>query len=159
MAECCPPGDEASSPSKTTHGLCSLCGGRGTRVSTLTVKSLVRQHSRVAAAPNLYFFCRNRACDVVYFAEKHAFLTRDLKVRVGMKESLDPIPLCYCFAYTREDICRDMDVSGSSRILMHIKAEIRDGFCSCEVKNPSGTCCLGEIVATIQGFKKNFPAS
>ena len=76
-------------------------------------------------------------------------------MRVGIKETTEPMPLCYCFEYSREDIRRDIDVSGSTLILERIKAEVQEGFCACEVKNPSGACCLGDITRTIQELKKH----
>ncbi len=102
-----------------------------------------------------YSFCRTPDCDVVYFAGQAVFNRPDLKVRVGIKETADPIPLCYCFGYTREDIRRDIETSKSAAIPEKIKAEIQGGFCACEVKNPSGTCCLGDITRAIQKSKKD----
>jgi mercuric ion transport protein len=34
---------------------------------------------------------------------------------------------------------------------MGITAEVKAGNCACEVKNPSGKCCLGEIARAAQG--------
>lgn len=89
-------------------------------------------------------------CDVVYFSPVGTFVKSDLKVRVEIKEREDPIPLCYCFEYTGAHVRRDMEAFGMTEIPEHIKAEIQAGFCSCEVKNPSGTCCLGEVVRAIK---------
>jgi hypothetical protein len=131
-----------------------MCGTKGKTVATITVKSLVREHAAVPAAA-LFSFCRTPGCDVVYFSDQGVFKKADLKVRVGIKETTEPMPLCYCFEYSREDIRRDIDASGSTLILERIKAEVQEGFCACEVKNPSGACCLGDITRTIQEFKKH----
>jgi hypothetical protein len=109
----------------------------------LTVKSLVRNHAAVPSRS--YRFCRTRDCDVVYFADVVIFRKPDLKVRIGIKETDDPIPLCYCFGYTREDVRRQIRERGSTDIPHLITAEVKGGFCACEVKNPAGSCCLGEI--------------
>ncbi len=89
--------------------------------------------------------CRRTATGFVYFGEDRVFHKSDIKVRVGLKETEDPVPLCYCFDYTRADIERDIEQHGLSEILKRVKAEVQGGFCACEVKNPSGDCCLGEI--------------
>jgi len=102
-----------------------------------------------------YSFCRTADCEVVYFSDQAVFKKPDLKVRVGIKETTDPIPLCYCFAYSREDVHRDIESTGSTTILEEIKAEVQGGFCACEVKNPSGACCLGDITRAIQEAKKH----
>ena len=149
--------------STTTDGACSLpsnktgdcpsCGKKGKPVAVVTVKSLVRNHTRVPASVS-YEFCRTPDCDVVYFSDQAVFTKPDVKVRVGVKETADPVPLCYCFDYSREDVRRDIETAGMTRILDDIKAEIQGGFCACEVKNPSGACCLGDITRAIQEAKK-----
>ena len=149
--------------STTKEGTCSLptsnpevcpsCGKKGKPVAVLTVKSLVRDHMRVPASVS-YSFCRTMDCEVVYFSDQAVFTKPDVKVRVGIKETADPIPLCYCFDYSRENIRRDIEAAGKTSVLEEIKAEVQSGFCACEVKNPSGTCCLGDITRAIQEAKK-----
>ena len=131
---------------------CPKCGQRGKSVSVLTVKSLVRQHTRVPV--DSYLFCRTPDCDLVYFSAGAIFRKRDLKVRVGLKEHEDPIPLCYCFDYSRADIRNDIETKGSTTILERIKAEVGAGYCACEVKNPSGDCCLGDVTRATREAKR-----
>ena len=153
MPACCSgQGDACKLPQARQPGWCPRCGKKGRSVSTLTVKSLVRDHTRVSATGS-YYFCRTPECEVVYFAPEGVFHKPDLKVRVGVKEQEDPITLCYCFHYTRADVRRDMEERGRSEIPERIKAEVQAGFCACEVKNPSGSCCLGEITRAIQEAK------
>lgn len=85
-----------------------------------------------------------------YFSDREMFQKTDIKVRVGIKEVDDPIPLCYCFGYTRENVRTDIEGRGSTEIPDRIKAEIQGGFCAGEVKNPSGDCCLGNGMKAIQ---------
>ncbi len=149
MSDCCAPDSAACSLPQGRPGFCPACGSKGKSVSTLTVKSLVREHTKVVT-PATYSFCRSAECDVVYFADGIVFRKEDVKVRVGIKEKEDPIPLCYCFDHTSRDIRRDLEARGSTDIPARIKAEVQGGFCACEVKNPSGACCLGEITRAIQ---------
>jgi hypothetical protein len=132
---------------------CPKCGAEGKSVKTITVKNLVRDHMRVLADTH-YSFCRTQDCDLVYFSATQVFARADLKVRVGIKEQEAPIPLCYCFGYDREDLRRDIDGHGVSGIPDRIKAEVKGGFCACEVKNPSGGCCLGNVNRVIMDLKK-----
>ena len=69
----------------------------------------------------------------------------DVPVRVGLKEREDPVPLCYCFGFSLADVRREIAETGRCGIPARITAEVRAGRCSCEVKNPSGVCCLGEV--------------
>ena len=156
MSGCCT--DHCESPAPAAEGgVCLECGKKGKPVATLTVKSLVRGHTRVL--PGSYLFCRTRDCDVVYFSETVRFRKPDLKVLVGLKESKDAAPLCYCFDYSRADIRKDTEQRGSTGILERIKAEVKAGYCACEVKNPSGDCCLGDITRAIQEAKALAAAS
>lgn len=150
MSSCCPVAeDQARRLAEAEPITCPDCGNKGKPVPTLTVKSLVRDHLRVYAKAS-YWFCKTPPCDVVYFGLDTAFRKPDLKVRVGIKEREDPIPLCYCFGYTRADVRREIETLGSTDIPDRIKAEIQAGFCACEVKNPSGACCLGEVTRAIK---------
>ncbi len=149
VSDCCnTPNDRG----KTTANICPSCGRKAQPVAVLTVKSLAIDHARVNAESS-YFFCRTPDCSVVYFSNGYAFHKSDLKVRVGLKETEDPVPLCYCFGYAREDLRREIEVYGTSEIPGRIKAEVQAGFCACEVKNPSGNCCLGEVNRAVVEMK------
>ncbi len=150
MADCCSTAkDGVCTVPAAKPGFCPACGKKGKPVPTLTVKSLVRDHTRVARSGS-YSFCRTPKCDVVYFSDNATFRKPDLKVRVGIKETEDPVPVCYCFDYGRADIRRDIEELGSTKIPDEIKEEIQGGFCACEVKNPSGSCCLGDVNRAVQ---------
>ncbi len=158
MSDCCSSDSGAAcSLPETKPGFCPLCGSKGKSVSTLTVKSLARDHTKVATVAD-YSLCRNPDCAAVYFSGEIVFTKRDVKVRVGIKEREDPIPVCYCFGYSRQDIRRDIEKHGRTEILSRIKAEVQGGFCACEVKNPAGTCCLGDITRAVQEIRAETPA-
>jgi hypothetical protein len=98
-----------------------------------------------------YYFCDASDCEVVYFASNAAaprFSREDLVVRVGAKEMADPIAICYCFGFTRQDIWAEIRSTGKSTVAARIRAEVEAGRCACEVKNPSGKCCLGDVRRT-----------
>ncbi len=154
MSDCCSTTKDGSCSLPTSNpGVCPSCGKKGKPVAVLTVKSLVRDHTDVRTSLS-YSFCRTVDCDVVYFSDQGVFTKSDVKVRVGIKETANPIPLCYCFDYSRENIRRDIESSGSTTVLEDIKAEVQGGFCACEVKNPSGACCLGDVTRAIQEERK-----
>ena len=139
-------------------GACPACGTKGQAVQVLTVKSLVREHARVSPKAS-YMFCRSPECDVVYFSADGIFRKPDVKVRVGLKEKEGPIPLCYCFDYTLEHVQRDLAERGGTDVPDRIKAEINAGFCACEVKNPSGKCCLGNVTKAVQEARASLAVS
>jgi hypothetical protein len=71
-------------------------------------------------------------------------------VRVGAKEEADPIPVCYCFGFSRKDMENEIVSTGRSTVAERISEEVRQGNCACEVKNPSGKCCLGNVTRIVR---------
>ena len=106
------------------------------------------------AMTGTYSFCGVRECPVVYFEEQgsHRFRRDDLRVRVGVKESADPIPLCYCFGFDESHIRDDISTKGKTTIPARISNLIREGLCACDSRNPSGMCCLGEVNKAAKKF-------
>ena len=100
-----------------------------------------------AAMSGSYSFCAARDCPVVYFEDKgsNQFTVDDLRVRVGIKVKDDPIPLCYCFGFEQSDIRDEIARTGSTTIPERVSKLIREGLCACDVRNPAGVCCLGEV--------------
>ncbi|MCI0621791.1 MAG: (2Fe-2S)-binding protein [Acidobacteria bacterium] len=136
---------------------CPVTGKRSKQIDLLTVRSLVRRLP-LGMPRTAYYFCDDPACDVVYFpADPRApmFKRNDLWVRVGVKEENDPMPVCYCFGFTREDILAEIRATGRSTVSERVAAEVKAGNCACEVKNPSGKCCLGNITRIVTECVKN----
>lgn len=154
MSDCCSVSVKTGAP---TVAVCPANGARSKQVGLLTVHSLVRKLP--LRMPNTqYYFCEAQDCDVVYFgmdSQAPVFRRADLLVRVGVKEKADPIPVCYCFGFTRGDIHDEIAETGRSTIAGRISAEVKAGNCACEVKNPSGKCCLGSVTRVAQDSLRN----
>lgn len=150
MSDCCSVnGNPFSAPPVMA---CPENGARSKKLELLTVRSLVRRLP-LEMPSTQYYFCEAANCDVVYFPSNPKapiFRRADLLVRVGAKESDDLIAACYCFGFTQRDVQDEVAETGKSTILERIKAEVQAGRCACEVKNPSGRCCLGDIARNIR---------
>jgi bacterioferritin-associated ferredoxin len=83
---------------------------------------------------------------VYYAADGTEFEKNHVRVRVGLKETEDPVTVCYCFGVTERMIREDVQRTGRSSASARIRAEVNAGNCRCEVENPSGRCCLGEVI-------------
>jgi CopZ-like zinc binding protein len=155
MSDCCSTkGSSATVPAVLP---CPINGARSKRVELLTVKSLVRKLP-FAMPRTAYYFCETPDCDVVYFPlDKQApiFYRRDLLVKVGAKETMDPVPVCYCFGVSRKDIEEEIKETDHSAAADRITGEVQAGNCACEVKNPSGKCCLGAVNQVIQSYRRS----
>ena len=153
MSDCC----KVPEPSAAADDRCRRCGEKGRPVLTETMESLLKP----AAVERLtddepYYFDRTPECDVVYFSnEADSYFDKDeLEVRVGLKETESPIPLCYCFGHTAESARGEILTTWRSSVAERITAEAQAGNCSCEVKNPSGKCCLGDVNRAIDEIQQ-----
>ncbi len=127
---------------------CTTCR-RGSRpVTRKTVLLMLRPELIEQASEGEYRFCAQSDCETVYFNERsgESFTTSDLRVRVGLKERTDPIPLCYCFGFDEKGMREEIFQTGKTTIPDRIKALIKEKMCACPARNPSGACCLGEVL-------------
>lgn len=100
-------------------------------------------------------FCRSGDCNVVYFHPEGDCLHKpDVRVRVGLKETADPVPLCYCFGFTLAMVHEEIRATGKCTIPQRITAEVKAGHCACEIRNPQGSCCLGNVNAAVKRAMK-----
>jgi hypothetical protein len=99
-----------------------------------------------------YRFCPEAECHIVYFhaSGKQTFTTADVRVRVGLKERTDPIPLCYCFGFDEADVRREIESTGRATIPRRIAEFLKQKVCACPARNPSGACCLGEVTKAVR---------
>ncbi|MGB8929957.1 MAG: hypothetical protein WCC48_01770 [Anaeromyxobacteraceae bacterium] len=147
MSSCC----SGESCDKTnvawsTRTACPRCGAVGKVVGDDTIRAILKPGHADALRALERRFCGTPSCAVLYYdAEGRVVEKSAASVRIGVKEAEDPIPLCYCFGFTRADVRREVAETGESTIPNRIDAEVRAGRCACERKNPSGACCLGDV--------------
>jgi len=143
MSECC-------APQRQGKGLCPECGKEGPAVQKRTLESFLIEPFKIKEEP--YWFCATAECPLVYFSAggSSVFYKADLKIRVGVKENEDPIPICYCFGWDRQKILNEIKQTGKSTAISSITKEVKAGRCFCEQSNPQGTCCLGNIARVLK---------
>jgi hypothetical protein len=124
------------------------------------MESLLTPEAAGRLSDEPYFFDRTPSCDVVYFSnEAQSYFHKDaLTVRVGLKETESPIALCYCFGHTAESVREEILATGRSSVAGRIAAEVQAGNCSCEVENPSGKCCLGDVNHALEQIQEQLEA-
>ena len=130
---------------------CNECGKTGKPVKRKTLEHLLKEGRVSLVRDTQYYFCSTPHCNVVYFSRNSdTFYKTDLKVRVGLKETEEPIPVCYCFGYTKKMITDDFFKNDRSTIQGEITKKVKQGICRCEVTNPQGTCCLGNVAQVLK---------
>jgi len=149
MEDCC----EIHPPKTIGPAKCPKCEALGRPVGRITLGALLKPERRSQIPKQEKFsFCRTPNCDVVYFRQGEVlFRKKDLSVRVGLKEPSDPtVPVCYCFDWTPEKIRAEIEETGRSTALEQVKELMKADKCFCEVTNPQGSCCLGNISKSVK---------
>lgn len=150
MDDCC-----CSGEADGTAGKCPECRSVGTRVSATTLKHMVKPEFLTLVDKPGFSFCPSVSCDVVYFHTDGDRLKKaDLRIRVGLKETEEPVPLCYCFGFTEAMVRNELERTGACTIPEKITAEVKAQHCACEVRNPQGSCCLGNVNAVVRCHMK-----
>ena len=140
---------------------CPRCNAPGKRIDTATVKALLDKSLRLVTGSE-YLFCRTETCPVVYFSSdgQSTFRATDIRVPVFQKEPRNPnVPVCYCFRHTVGEILGSSQ-SDQAAILKDIETGIDVGQCACDLRNPQGSCCLGNVRALLKSLRtESIPAA
>jgi hypothetical protein len=99
-----------------------------------------------------YRFCASAGCPVVYFTPNgtQQFTTEQLRELVFQKAPGNPASLiCYCFQHSLGAI-QAADASMRAQIVADITAGVQAGRCACDLRNPQGSCCLGNVRRIVQ---------
>jgi hypothetical protein len=87
----------------------------------------------------------------VYYLDETTVDTDAVITQVAHKATNRPVPVCFCFAHTADDLVVDaVSHDGTSTIKAVIKQAVADGHCACEHLNPSTKCCLADIHRTLK---------
>jgi hypothetical protein len=154
MSDCCSSEKSDFAPSTTAtppaKPVCPQCGRAGRPVSTLTLKHQVRSDFLTAVNQGLFHFCGTPECPVVYFAVGGLTLTTNEVRRPVTQKDPAHAPVCYCFGFTPAMVREEIQATGKSMVVERIAAEMKGDFCACEVRNPQGSCCLGNVRAAVK---------
>lgn len=120
-----------------------------------TVRALVRDDHPGLLEDHEWMFCAGSNCPIVYFTAGGDVIDKSaVRVRVGLKEKDAPRPVCYCFGHTVESMREEWDRTGRSTAMASITAKVKEGECRCEILNPEGICCLGQVNRIVKGLDR-----
>ena len=134
---------------------CPECGKTGKPIEGQTVKSLLSVSLRQVQDVK-YLFCRTQTCPVVYFSTdgEQAFTVEEVRERVYQKEpEAEDVFICYCFRHTVGEL-RNTSPEGRIAIVDNVNTGINAGQCTCDLRNPQGSCCLGNVRGMIKRLEK-----
>jgi hypothetical protein len=135
---------------RATHA-CPVCGEKGKSVQGQTVNALLLVSLR-AVQDVEYLFCKTQTCPVVYFSSngEQTFTIEQVRERVYQKEpDSDDVFVCYCFRHTVGELSAASPESRRT-IVDDINTGINAGQCACDLRNPQGSCCLGNVRGLIK---------
>lgn len=134
-----------------TRSSCPASGSRGAVVDRQTVKALLTEPALGRLGPGEFRFCADAGCDVVYYgAGGQTFTTADVRVPVWQKLSFGDRLLCYCFGVSEASIREEFEARQASSAVAKVREHIEADRCACEVRNPRGACCLGDVIAAVK---------
>ncbi|NUM78748.1 copper chaperone Copz family protein [candidate division KSB1 bacterium] len=142
--DCCLVVEKTAAPARAA---CPVSGTLSRKVQHRTLEHLLKPEKLGFLLEVQYYYCKESTCNVVYFSNEDGpfFTTNDVAVKVFVKDQGDDVPVCYCFNWTRARIKQEIRESGKSTAAVEIAREIKAGTCACDIKNPKGECCLGEV--------------
>jgi hypothetical protein len=147
MTSCCCPGKGEDG----SGSCCPVSGSHGAAVDVLTVKALLTESALRRLLPGEYRFCPDASCEVVYFsADGDRFTTADVRVPVWKKLPFGDRPICYCFGESEASIRSEFESFGTSTAIERVRDGIGAEHCACQVRNPRGACCLGDVIAAVK---------
>ena len=137
-----------------TSNICPLCNKASKKISSITIKSMIKQeYKKNITKFGSFYFCNNPYCSIVYFKNKKVIKENEVIKKVAIKEWVNPKIICYCFNLTKEKLIENILLHGKNYIFKSIKNKINKSKCNCEKENPSGKCCLNDIQKIINELK------
>ena len=136
MSDCC-----ASTP-KTDAQACPQCGAACKSVRMRTLYHQVRYPENLTIADDSYYFCPSRQCPTAYFSNSgHVIPKQHLRSYQAIADNR----LCYCFDIDAGIYLYALQTGHAAAIKQFIVERTKSGECACEIRNPSGQCCLGKL--------------
>jgi hypothetical protein len=137
MSDCC---SFSCHPSQSAKKHCPVNGVEYRQVSYRTVIHHLQRPWQWEPTTQNYYFCDDPECNVVYFGDDDSTIEKDrLRTPVGVKEQSDDSTICYCFGVTKGEAIADESIKD------YVATQTIDHMCDCEIRNPSGKCCLRDF--------------
>ncbi|PHR71083.1 MAG: hypothetical protein COA66_10200 [Arcobacter sp.] len=139
---------------KPNDNICPSCNQKAKTVPVSAVSHFVNDDvKKHISSLDGFHFCNTPTCDVIYFKKGQILKQSDVKFSIGIKENSKPATVCFCFNWSKERIEDQIRDSGTTTALEEIKEKVKNKACNCEVQNPKGKCCMGDVKKAIEDIK------
>jgi hypothetical protein len=116
---------------------CPINGKRYKQVKLKTIMHQVTHPWKRKLAEQAYYYCTDPECEVVYFGADESLITsREMR----LSEELRNNTICFCFDVSKDDLHIHKDECKAFVI-----EQTKQSNCDCEIRNPSGKCCLKDF--------------
>jgi Zinc binding domain len=137
MSGCCP-----SSSSKIVNQACPQCGTACKSVEMSTLYHQVKFPENQGIHSDTYYFCPNKDCATAYFSNTGSNIP---KQHLTTYQDIQNHKLCYCFDIDAADYQAALNTKQAEAIKNFVIEKTKSGECACEIRNPSGQCCLSKF--------------
>ena len=144
MSDCC-----TFHPSGHMHRECPQCGTQCKAVTLKTLWHNLRFPDYLSTPVDNYFFCPTVDCQVGYFSPTTVIALHTLKAYPQIQQGW----LCYCFDLSQAQYRIALKSGYADNVKNFIIQQTKSGNCACEIKNPSGQCCLAKF-KHIESFER-----
>lgn len=133
MSNCC-----SNRSSQSGMQNCPQCGQSCKSVAMRTLYHQVRFPENHSIALDSYYFCTAKECSMGYFSQTgHSIPKQALRSYQDIAED----KICYCFDINASVLTEDNAETLKNFVIQKTKS----GDCACEIRNPSGQCCLANF--------------
>jgi len=140
MSSCCSVSSEENNHHFPKKRQCPVDGKEYKEVSKTTILHHIKSPWEWEEKNQGYYFCDNPDCDVVYFGEDSSVITQsELRTTVGVKSVSKNALICYCFGVNKADFIKKPELKN------YVIEQTKESVCFCEIRNPSGKCCVKDF--------------
>jgi hypothetical protein len=136
MSDCCP------NTSDKTKQVCPKCGSTCKSVGMPTLYHHVRFPENQSLITDSYYFCPAKTCSVGYFSSAGNTI---FKQHLRSYQAIQNDALCYCFDIDANQYLSALKAQHAEPVKEFVMLRTKTGDCACEIRNPSGQCCLANF--------------
>lgn len=137
---CCSTSDDSCS-NRADKLTCPVNKRLYKRVPQVTVLHHLSDPWKNFSEEQTYYFCDDHDCEVIYFSDSGSIFKKpDIRsLFKNTKGNISDELICYCFGVSKNDYLNNP----GTREFVVKQTKLKN--CACEVRNPSGKCCLKDF--------------
>jgi hypothetical protein len=137
MSHCC-----SGSNTKPATQACPQCDTACKSVEMRTLYHQVRFPENQGVPSDAYYFCTSKKCSTGYFSIAGNSVP---KQHLRTHQDIQNDTLCYCFDIDAADYLTALSTNNAEAIKNFVMQRTKSNECACELRNPSGQCCLAKF--------------